>query len=270
MTNQAATVQGDDGLTIDRREMPHELDDGLGARGRIGVIVLATDQTLEHEFRRMLDRPDVAFYESRIHNDPVITPETLRAMEPRIAAAAALILPGVRLDVMAFGCTSASMLIGNDRVADRIHEVRPGIPTTTPMAAAFAALRALEARRIALVTPYLDTVNRGMRTYLMEHGFAVPVMGSWNVAEDDKAARLSEATIRAAVLDLGRSDLVDAVFVSCSSLRLADSVAALEATLGKPVTSSNHAMAWHCLRLAGCDDAVPGFGRLFERPISLV
>lgn len=268
MTNQAAAAHHDDGLAVDRREMPHELDDGLGARGRIGVIVLATDQTVEHEFRRMLDRPEVAFYESRIENDPLITPETLRAMEPRIAAAAGLILPGVRLDVMAFGCTSASMLIGNERVAECIHEVRPGIPTTTPMAAAFAALRALEVRRVALITPYLDTVNRSMRAYFMDHGFAVPVMGSWNIAEDDKAARLTEATIRAAVLDLGRSDLVDAVFVSCSNLRLANSVAPLEAALGKPVTSSNHAMAWHCLRLAGCDDAAPEFGRLFERPLS--
>jgi maleate isomerase len=31
------------------------------------------------------------------------------------------------------------------------------------------------------------------------------------------------------------------------------------------VTSSNHALAWHCLRLAGIDDRRPGRGRLFER-----
>jgi maleate isomerase len=38
--------------------------------------------------------------------------------------------------------------------------------------------------------------------------------------------------------------------------------------LGKPVTSSNHAMAWHCLRLAGVDDALPQFGRLFTLPLA--
>ncbi len=40
-------------------------------------------------------------------------------------------------------------------------------------------------------------------------------------------------------------------------------MAELEAELGKPVTSSNHAMAWHSLRLAGIDEPQPQFGRLF-------
>jgi len=41
-------------------------------------------------------------------------------------------------------------------------------------------------------------------------------------------------------------------------------VAGIEARTGLPVTSSNHAMAWHCLRLAGVDEAVEGRGRLFS------
>jgi maleate isomerase len=38
----------------------------------------------------------------------------------------------------------------------------------------------------------------------------------------------------------------------------------VEAQLGKPVTSSNHAMAWHALRIAGYADPVAGYGRLFR------
>jgi maleate isomerase len=52
--------------------------------------------------------------------------------------------------------------------------------------------------------------------------------------------------------------------VSCTSLRLAENVAAIEAEVGIPVTSSDHALAWHSLRLAGVTDVVPGAGRLFE------
>jgi maleate isomerase len=55
------------------------------------------------------------------------------------------------------------------------------------------------------------------------------------------------------------------VFVSCTSLRLSEIVAEVEDDIGIPVTSSDHAMAWHCLRLAGVKDVVPGVGRLFER-----
>ena len=103
------------------RKIPFDVDAGIGARARIGVIVLATDHTIEYEFRQIVNMPGVAFYESRIPNSPTITPETLKAMENHISDRAALILPGVPFDVMAYGCTSASMVIGE----------RAGIRTNT-------------------------------------------------------------------------------------------------------------------------------------------
>ncbi|MCJ8311282.1 MAG: hypothetical protein MJH08_19715 [Hyphomicrobiales bacterium] len=45
-------------------------------------------------------------------------------------------------------------------------------------------------------------------------------------------------------------------------------VAEIEDELDLPVTSSNHAMAWHCMRLAGETDPLPGFGRLYKLPLS--
>ena len=70
--------------------------------------------------------------------------------------------------------------------------------------------------------------------------------------------------MRVAELDLGRHREVDAVFVSCTSLCVGEQVEALEAELGKPVTSSNHALAWHALRLAGYKEPISGFGRLLR------
>ena len=51
------------------------------------------------------------------------------------------------------------------------------------------------------------------------------------------------------------------------SVRLVEIAADLERELGKPVTSSNHALAWHCLRLAGIEDQLPQWGRLFTVPL---
>ncbi len=255
--------QGADGLIENRRNIPFETDEGIAARAAIGVIVLGSDNTIEHEFRRLLDLPGVAFYESRIANDPTITPETLKAMEAGLAAAAGVILPGVPLDVMAYGCTSGAMMIGDDEVAAQIHKARPGIACTNPMVAACAAFEALGCRRIALLTPYLDEINLAMRARILQGGFEVPVMGSFNEPDDNRVARISAASLRAAAIELGVSDEVDAVFVSCTSIRLADGIEQLEAALGKPVTSSNHAMAWHCLRLAGVTDRRHSCGRLF-------
>jgi maleate isomerase len=212
----------------------------------------------------MLRLDGVAFYESRLFNAATVTPETLAAMEREIAGAAALIRPGEHLDVLAYGCTSGTMVIGEERVFEKLREARPGIACTTPVTGALAAMATLGARRIALLTPYIDTINQMMRAWFEARGLAVPVMGSFNHDNDNEVARIDARSIEAAALELGRHPAVDAVFVSCTSLRVAELVAPLEAKLGKPVSSSNHAMAWHALRLAGYDEPVEGFGRLFR------
>jgi maleate isomerase len=245
--------------------VPFALDEGVGRRARLGLIVLATDQTIEHEWRRILaDVDGVALYQSRIRNDAAITPATLAAMEPRIAEAADVIMPGLPLDVVAFGCTSAAMVIGEERVAERIGAVRPGVAVTTPVSAAFAAFRALGARNVAVLTPYRDDVNETVRRYVEARGFTVSAFATFGEEDDRKVARISEASVRDAVLALARRRAAtDAVFVACTSLRVAGIAREVEEEAGLPVTSSNHAMAWHALRLAGVRDRLPRWGRLF-------
>ena len=249
--------------------LPFQTDSGIASRARIGLIVLATDFTIEHEWRKIITPlTGVALYQSRILNDAQITPETLRAMEPRIASATDVILPGGELDVVAYGCTSASMAIGEDKVFDRIREVRPGAKGTTPITAAFAAFRAFGARRIGVRTPYRADVNRIVASYIQARGFEVPVFGSFNEQDDSIVARITPESIRSGVRRLLDTAKVDCIFVSCTSVRLAEAARDIESETGVPITSSNHAMAWHALRLAGVSDALPQWGRLFTRPLA--
>lgn len=241
------------------------LDGGIAARAAIGLLVLATDQTMEHEFRRLLRLDGVAVYHARLHNDAEITPGTLAAMRPLIAPATALILPGCPLDVMAFGCTSASMVLGEDTVFAEIRKSRPGIAATTPITAAFAAFRALDARRIGVLTPYSAAVNARVTAYLAGGGVEVAAFATFDKEDDRDAARIDIGSIARGVSALARSASLDAVFVACTSLRLAEAVETIEAEAGVPVTSSDHALAWHCLRLAGITEPIPGSGRLFRR-----
>jgi maleate isomerase len=239
------------------------LDAGIARRAPIGLIVLATDHTIEHEWRQLLRQPGVAFYESRLANSPDITPARLAEIESRIAPAVGLLLPGEPLDVVAFGCTSASMVIGEERVFARIREARPGIACTTPITAAVAALGALRARRIALLTPYIRSINDFMRDYIEARGIAVSRIASFEHADDNEVARIDARSLCRGIEQLAAHADVDAVFVSCTSLRVAGLVPQIEAATGKPVISSNYAMAWHALRLAGVYDSEPQLGRLF-------
>jgi maleate isomerase len=56
---------------------------------------------------------------------------------------------------------------------------------------------------------------------------------------------------------------VDAAFASCTSIRLLAAVRDIDAECGLPMTSSNHALAGHYLRLAGLETKLPELGRLF-------
>jgi maleate isomerase len=251
---------------LDLGVLPSDLDQGIGHRASIGLIVLASDQTMEHEFRKLVTADGVALYAARLYNDNDITPETLRAVGPRIAPATELILPGIGLDVVGFGCTSATVELGEDAIFHEIRRARPGIACTTPITATLAALKAFGARRIALLTPYAPEINAGFIRFLGGRGIETAAHATFDRRDDRDAARIKPASVADGVRRLVRERQVDAVFVSCTSLRLAEVVEEIEADVGVPVMSSSHALAWHCLRLGGVSEPLLQGGRLFKLP----
>ena len=66
---------------------------------------------------------------------------------------------------------------------------------------------------------------------------------------------------------IGPGDLMNGLIERWDSYKPRLEAAVARGT-GVPVTSSNHAMAWHCLRLAGIEDEAPEAGRLFELRVS--
>ena len=84
--------------------------------------------------------------------------------------------------------------------------------------------------------------------YFNGRGVNVAAVATFDRRDDRDAARISGPSIETAVQRLATTKGVEAIFVSCTSLRVAEAAAGLERKIGAPVTSSNHAMAWHCLR----------------------
>lgn len=242
-------------------------DEGIGSIARVGLVVLATDFTIEHEFRQVFQSPDIGLFTARIQNETAITPQTLSDMEKRIPKTVNLILPGEKLDVVAYGCTSASMVLGEETVFSRIAESQPEANCTTPATAAFAAFNAFGAKRIAVLTPYREDVNLIVKNYIEKAGFEVPLFGSFNEENDPTVARIDAPSIVKAVQELIQFTNVDMVFVSCTNVRLFDFVVEIEKITKLPVTSSNHAMAWHALRLSGSKTILPEFGSLYKKQL---
>jgi maleate isomerase len=251
-----------DTATISRLDFT--TDAGAGARARIGLLVLESDQTMEWEMRLMTHLPGVSVYHARLANDVVVTPETLAKMEAELPVAAGL-LPGyLGLSALGYGCTSGSTIIGEGRVSSILDSTHPGVPSSNPLTAAKAALHALGVRRLGLVTPYTPDVTQAMQRRFEAAGIQITTVGSFYEDSDEVVGRIDPQAILDAAVSVGKSDAVDGVFISCTSLRAAGIIEQAEAALDKPVTASNHALAWHLLRLAGIDDEVDGFGRLFK------
>lgn len=243
-------------------------DMGAGERARIGLLVLESDQTMEWEMRQMTNFTDLAFYHARLANDSDVTPKTLANMASELPKAAALLPDYLGLKAVGYGCTSGSTIIGEDRVSEIIKCYHPSIPNTNPLTAAKAALQELGIKRVGLVTPYCPDITQMMQDRFEAAGIVISAVGSFYEDNDQVVARIAPDAILEAAVSVGSSKAVDAVFISCTSLRAAGIIEKAEATLGKAVTASNHALTWHLLRLAGILDEVEGFGQLFKTKLA--
>jgi maleate isomerase len=140
------------------------------------------------------------------------------------------------------------------------------IPVTTPAIGALAAFGALGTAKVSVLTPYADPINTAIAAFLESHGHDVARFGSFHLDSDADMSGVTETDIARAAAAIDAPE-AEALFISCTALRATGTIAALEAELGKPVVTSNQAMIWHALRLAGVSDARPGPGRLFTRDL---
>lgn len=246
-------------------QLEFKTDGGWGRRATLGLIVLQADETIEPELRTLTNHDGVVLYHSRVPSDPDVTPETLARMEAQIPASARLLPEGLNFDVIGYGCTSGATIIGAENVSHAINTVKPGTTTTDPLTAVKAALKALDARRIGFLTPYVAEVSQALRKNLEASGLEVAAFGSYEQSEEKTVARIAPESVLQSLLDIGGAADCDAVFASCTNLRTLGVIETAEAALGKPVIASNLALAWHMLRLAGIDDTPAGHGKLFKR-----
>ena len=237
-------------------------DAGPG-KHRIGLVLLSNDYATERDFINICPKDDVALFFARVENTPDCTLDSLPLMAPHIEKAAALIIPDGRLDVMAYACTSGTVVMGYDRICKLIHATRPGIPVVTPITASLAALDRFSVRKLAVLTPYVDDVNGAIAAHLEREGKEVCAFTSFGIEDNEVMAGLPISAIYQAALEADRPE-AETLFISCTAIRAVDVVEQIEQAIGKPVITANQAMIWQSLRWSGCDQTVAGFGELMR------
>lgn len=155
----------------------------------------------------------------------------------------------VEPEVVVFGCTSGSFYSGlavepSIRAAMRAAGAKRAITTSQSV---LQALRALGARRIAVGTPYDDSLAERLKVFLTEGGMDVVSLASHepdrlDLASDEQVMNLAERAYRPGI---------DALFISCTALRTRHLIAPLSRKYGVPVISSVQATMWLALAAVG-------------------
>ena len=236
----------------------------VATRARLGVIILQSDETLEHDLRRMIPEDGVGVYASRIPNAPEVSSETLAEMAGVLTHTAGLLPTRTDYDVVGYGCTSGTAVIGADRIAGMIHDGCNTGHVTEPLTALIAACKALNLKKIAFLSPYVEEVSNRLRQRLDDAGIATPLFGSFNEAIESQVARIDGDSVMAAATTLYESGDWDGIFMSCTNLQTLNVIAELEDRCGCPVLSSNLVLAWHMMTLSGLSSHNPQLGSLLR------
>ena len=242
----------------------YDKEDNLCNHGRLGLLVLQTDETIEHDFSRMFPADKVSLYVSRVPSAPVITKDALAQMTSELSASASLLPKAISYDAVGYGCTSASSVIGSNKVESLVQEGCSAPVVSNPLRALIAACRHLGIKRLAFLTPYAVEVSEHLRLKVNEADIATPVFGTFNEALEQNVVRIADASIVAAATDLGLNEDCDAVFMSCTNLRTLNVIKQIEDQIGKPVLASNQVLAWHMAQLAGLHIRHEEYGVLWK------
>lgn len=237
-------------------------------RAVLVAVQIPTDTVLDLEGPLLIARvPGVVLRLQKCEFETeAITAETYESGAQGIGRAAAALLPHADVAVVGLSCTSMSFVLGPRRVDELFRAACPHAVTTDMARAVVAALRALGASRVALITPYIQDIAAKNAAMLQDSGFEVLAHKTMGLTHDSQTDKVSRATIRAWA-EATDCDGAQAVVVGCSAFRACEPgfIDELEAALGKPVVTSTQAFLWSMLRTAGIADRIEGYGKLFAQ-----
>tara|TARA_B100001094_G_C18114803_1_gene763310 strand:+ start:346 stop:1104 length:759 start_codon:yes stop_codon:yes gene_type:complete len=247
-----------------------ELDQYIGQRAKIGVIIPSTNTAVEYDIQKVIP-PGVTWHPARfwvespsLTNDQAFL-EFLDCIRETIPNAVRDILTCFPNHIM-MGMSAETFwggLAGNAEFIERISELMgEEIGLTTGANAVTAALDCFRVKNIAVLTPYQPIGDIQVEKFFSDTAFNVKkVVG----LKCDSATSIA-ATPRKVVLDSVLRDLdgddIEAIVQVGTNLSTVDIFPTLENLLAKPCLPINICTVWHALRHNDIHDRFENMGRL--------
>ncbi|WP_171229392.1 Asp/Glu racemase [Ruegeria sp. HKCCA4008] len=235
---------------------------------KIGVLVPFTNTNLEPDME-MLRPPNTTIHFQRMGGydvDEIPGSDQMAGLGASDISHDLRMISGVRPDVVLYGCTSATLTHGPSFDAELAQQIKSesGALSLTAAGSLIAAIKALGATKVGFSSPYLGEINAQAMDFMAQNGIETVrcadvgrKLGNYGQGEltPDEVYEL------ACQADHPQAQ---AIILSCTDMRSVEAVDRIEATLGKPVVTSNQAMMFCLMRALNLPrhDALPG--RLFD------
>lgn len=234
---------------------------------RLGMLTPSSNTALEPATYGLLrDLPDVTAHFARFPvTEIALSVSALGQFDASPILQAAELLSHAKADVIAWNGTSASWL-GFERDAELAASItaRTGIRATTAILALNDILRQLGAKRLAMVTPYLDDVQAQIIANYRAAGFDCVAERHAGLQDNFSFAALPTAEIEAMIMAVA-ADKPDAIAIICTNMDATRLAPRIESRTGIPVIDSIACTLWGAARAAGIDTApLAPAGRIFR------
>jgi maleate isomerase len=234
-------------------------------RIRIGILVPSSNTALEPLTSAIVSSvPNASVHFARFPVTTIqLSDSALSQFQPHKILAAAQLLADAHVDIIGWSGTSSGWLgFAADEELCSMIEKSTGIKATTSVLALNKALKALGAKKLGLVTPYLDDVQEAIiKTYA---GIGIDASAERHLKRHDnvKFAEIDAETFDPMVKEVV-GEGAEAVSTFCTNLSAAQYVERWEAEHGVPVLDTVTTVVWDAFRICGVDTSqIKGWGKI--------
>lgn len=245
---------------------------------RIGLIVPSSNTTMETEIPAMLQwRGEIEPEEFTFHSSRMrmvhVNKEELKKMDSD-SDRCALELSDARCDALLYACLIAIMCqgpgyhaISEDRLSKVVKENADLVPIISSAGALIEGIKALGAKKVAIITPYMKPLTNMVIEYLNTSGIEVTDSISLEVADNLEVGRLDPMNLVkiADQLDISNADAV--VLSACVQMPSLPAIQKVEDRLGLPVLSAATSTVYKLLEGLNLRRVVPNAGGLLSGKI---
>lgn len=213
-----------------------------GQTFRLGLIVPSSNTVMEadlqrelaavatiHPVRLFLEEAGKEAEQAMIDDGLPLAMQMLRSLKPHLAI---------------FGSTSAGSLYGLGFDSALAHRIEDGIKgkVLTVLSAVQQELKQIKAKKLAVITPYLDELNWTLRNCLEEMGHAVLSLHSMGLTRHFDMGMVPPQKLIQHCRESLRKTQADTIFIAGTNLRALEALPALRKRFRQSILTSNQAV----------------------------